>query len=1090
MSRTFRGANPRQFNSLYAYTAARHWAGGSSDFHSMRPAKSSIPYQSLRDLLILSKDTEDRATDSTTAPKKKQTTAADFLTLMSQIILVGSTAFILFCAASPNTVSNQLEEYKDQIKRRRHARMVEFMTSDRTYINGDVGASDHLLPGSSLMFQGQIYHPDIAKDIRNVLFKGPTLRYGILTGPTGSGKSKLIRTLVKDEPHYAVLSMGLISGVKSLVDALSEEVGYDFDDWTERMLQGYLFNGNTITFPTQLDKLAFLLDEIEEACWKLKFDPELNNSLKRPVIVLDDIDRLDLTQHDLQQAFGFTPESGEIAKIVRPEVLGVAKVYKVSHLEQAEADRFLRDRLGVQHVEGGAADRLHIQNVVGTRVFDLMAVCEEVIKTGDSTDTVLKRRLDCATEDVWKTFSELEDALGEAKSRAAVRWMDSIAGVSVSSEQPTRHFFEDARRRGYGEAMNILLKRDIISREGIFSSDLYRNAYRRYRNMPMVYTPRVDKKQPWHDPFAVPGQSNGEKMALRPSLPCQIENIQNTLRTATTEMLSIASAGRRAASATIRLHPLAAAQSGWASSTRYVSTPSRQPTHAFSSTSVASNELPLKTLRDLLVLSKDVNGIDVQTPPVNGKKPTTAADFLTLMSQIILVGSTGFLLYCAVFPNQMSNMLENYKEQLTQRRHDRILEFMTSERPYLSGSVDRAAKNESGDSSTSSLMFHNEIYHTEVAGDIKKVLLQAPVLRYGILTGPTGSGKSRLIRTLVKEETHYAVLSMGLISGVKSLVDALSEEIGYDFDDWTERMLQGYLFNGSTVSFPTQLDKLAFLLDEFEEACWSLKFNAKNDPATTKSNVKRPVLVLDDIDLLDTSDKDTRQAVRMLFNSANKWAREDTALVVFTTGNASLMDETGEIAKIVRPEVLELAKVYNVGCLTPESADRFLMDRIGVYGGVKGTGFDAGDLERKKVQWVVGTKMFDLIKVCDELVKKDLSVDQVLHAQLSEAVADVRRAFDDVGNVVGERQMRSLCRWMDSIAQIPVSEAASKGHLFEEARRKGFGGAMKFLLGRDVVSSNGLFSSDLIRNAYCKYRNIPITYTPSIETKKSRGWFY
>ncbi|TPX76928.1 hypothetical protein CcCBS67573_g01786 [Chytriomyces confervae] len=535
ISRTLRATTPRQCNSLHAHTANRYWAVGSSAFHSMRPANSSIPYQSLRDLLILSKDTENRgikqldaiklalnthpATDSTTAPTKKQTTAADFLTLMSQIILVGSTAFILFCAASPNTVSNQLEEYKDQIKRRRHARMVEFMTSDRTYINGDVGASDHQLPGSSLMFQGQIYHPDIAKDIRNVLFKGPTLRYGILTGPTGSGKSKLIRTLVKDEPHYAVLSMGLISGVKSLVDALSEEVGYDFDDWTERMLQGYLFNGNTITFPTQLDKLAFLLDEIEEACWKLKFDSASSNSLKRPVIVLDDIDRLDLTQHDLQLAVrmlfnsaskwaredtaqvvfamgssALTPESGAIAKIVRPEVLGIAKVYKVSHLEQAEADRFLRDRLGVQHLEGGAADRLHIQNVVGTRVFDLMAVCEEVVKTGDSTDAVLKRRLDGATEDVWKTFSELEDALGEAKSRAAVRWMDSVAGVSVSAEQPSRHFFEDARRRGYGDAMNILLKRDIISREGIFSSDLYRNAYRRYRNMPLDYTPRVDKK--------------------------------------------------------------------------------------------------------------------------------------------------------------------------------------------------------------------------------------------------------------------------------------------------------------------------------------------------------------------------------------------------------------------------------------------------------------------------------------------------------------------------------------------------------------------------------------------------------------------
>ncbi|KAJ3251487.1 hypothetical protein HDU77_005838 [Chytriomyces hyalinus] len=530
--------------------------------------------------------------------------------------------------------------------------------------------------------------------------------------------------------------------------------------------------------------------------------------------------------------------------------------------------------------------------------------------------------------------------------------------------------------------------------------------------------------------------------------------------------------------------------------TRLVNTPSRQLAQGFSSTTAASNDLPLKTLRDILVLSKDVKGGD----PATGteKKPTTAADFLTLMSQIILVGSTGLLLYCAVFPNQMSNLLENYKEQLTQRRHDRIVEFMTSERPYLSGNVEHVSKgnegNEEGvsevDSATQSLMFHNQIYHTDVADDIKKILLQPPVLRYGIITGPTGSGKSRLIRTLVKEETHYAVLSMGLISGVKSLVDALSEEIGYDFDDWTERMLQGYLFNGSTVSFPTQLDKLAFLLDEFEEACWSLKFNPKSstNANTTTTTTKRPVLVLDDIDLLDTSDKDTRQAVRMLFNCANKWAREDTALVVFTTGNASLMDETGEIAKIVRPEVLELAKVYNVGCLTPESADRFLRDRIGSYGGFQNlaSALDTGDLERKKVQWVVGTKMFDLIKVCDELVKKDTTVDQVLHSQLSEAIADVRRAFDDVGNVVGERQLRTLCLWMDSIAQIPVSEAASKGHLFEEARRKGFGDAMKFLLGRDIVSSNGLFSSDLIRNAYCKYRSIPIAYTPSAEAKKPR----
>ncbi|KAJ3251486.1 hypothetical protein HDU77_005837 [Chytriomyces hyalinus] len=397
--------------------------------------------------------------------------------------------------------------------------MLEFMTSDRTYVNGDLGVSKESSDGSSLMFQGQIYHPEIAKDIQGVLFKGPILRYGILTGPAGSGKSKLIRTLVKDEPHYAVLSMGLISGVKSLVDALSEEVGYDFDDWTERMLQGYLFNGNTATFPTQLDKLAFLLDEIEEASWKLKFDPKSSNSMKRPIIVLDDIDRLDLTQHDMQLAVrmlfnsaskwaredtalvvfsmgssALLPETGQIAKLIRPEVLDIAKVYNVSYLEPTQADAFLRDRMGEQR--GGAAavaiDRMNVQNVVGTRVFDLMAVCEQAVKTGDSMDAILTRQLNQAAEHVYKGFSEMEHKFGDAKTRQVVRWLDSMAKSPVSAAPMSLHCFEDARRKGYGDAMKLLLQHDIIGAEGMFSSDLYRNAYRRYRNMALAYEPTRD----------------------------------------------------------------------------------------------------------------------------------------------------------------------------------------------------------------------------------------------------------------------------------------------------------------------------------------------------------------------------------------------------------------------------------------------------------------------------------------------------------------------------------------------------------------------------------------------------------------------
>lgn len=41
---------------------------------------------------------------------------------------------------------------------------------------------------------------------------------------------------------------------------LPVQVGYDFDDWTERMLSSYFFNGQGSEVSNPLDKLAFLLD--------------------------------------------------------------------------------------------------------------------------------------------------------------------------------------------------------------------------------------------------------------------------------------------------------------------------------------------------------------------------------------------------------------------------------------------------------------------------------------------------------------------------------------------------------------------------------------------------------------------------------------------------------------------------------------------------------------------------------------------------------------------------------------------------------------------------------------------------------------
>ncbi|KAJ3080751.1 hypothetical protein HDU99_007505, partial [Rhizoclosmatium hyalinum] len=167
------------------------------------------------------------------------------------------------------------------------------------------------------------------------------------------------------------------------------------------------------------------------------------------------------------------------------------------------------------------------------------------------------------------------------------------------------------------------------------------------------------------------------------------------------------------------------------------------------------------------------------------KNAASAAD-------LILVASAGGILFACIYPEYASNILENYKAKITERRHQSMLEFMSTEREYILGDMKSffSKSKKKGKGATQSLMFADQIYHQEIAEDARKMLFQPPILRFGILTGPSGSGKTRLIRTLAHEQPYYAFLSFGLTSSAKSIVDELGEEIGYDFDDWTERMLQ------------------------------------------------------------------------------------------------------------------------------------------------------------------------------------------------------------------------------------------------------------------------------------------------------------
>jgi ABC-type Mn2+/Zn2+ transport system ATPase subunit len=76
-------------------------------------------------------------------------------------------------------------------------------------------------------------------------------------------------------------------------------------------------------------------------------------------------------------------------------------------------------------------------------------------------------------------------------------------------------------------------------------------------------------------------------------------------------------------------------------------------------------------------------------------------------------------------------------------------------------------------------------YHSKVAKEMKDVLLATPVSRYGIVIGTRGSGKSSILKELVKKKPYVAVVSFDLINSVKYLVDTIADKVGYDFDDMT-----------------------------------------------------------------------------------------------------------------------------------------------------------------------------------------------------------------------------------------------------------------------------------------------------------------
>ena len=123
--------------------------------------------------------------------------AADVLTTLSQLVLIGGATILIFSLTFPEYVSRKLQDYKVRLTQNRLERMLEFMRNKRQYINSDEIVSDDIklnddvnfgLVSSLIRSRDKIYHQDIADHVQEILLKPPVVQFGIVTGPPGSGK--------------------------------------------------------------------------------------------------------------------------------------------------------------------------------------------------------------------------------------------------------------------------------------------------------------------------------------------------------------------------------------------------------------------------------------------------------------------------------------------------------------------------------------------------------------------------------------------------------------------------------------------------------------------------------------------------------------------------------------------------------------------------------------------------------------------------------------------------------------------------------------------------------------------------------------
>ncbi|KAJ3413023.1 hypothetical protein HDV05_008614 [Chytridiales sp. JEL 0842] len=330
----------------------------------------------------------------------------------------------------------------------------------------------------------------------------------------------------------------------------------------------------------------------------------------------------------------------------------------------------------------------------------------------------------------------------------------------------------------------------------------------------------------------------------------------------------------------------------------------------------------LKPLRNGAANAKDPTSDEATSHEPKAKHRSFFAFDPQIIYNLLLVSGILGVGIIVIWPEVFGAYAEAFKRRLENRRQEMIVATFLHSKKAQEGDTQALLSTETpiDENSEEANDIVDFMYHIKVANEIQDVLFSLPVSRYGIITGTRGSGKSAIVKELVKKKPYVAVIPFDLVNSVKYLVDTIADKVGYDFDDMTERLLQSYVLKFNQSNNISQTDKLSFLLQEIELACKRLK----SHPENTKG--ERAIIIFDDINRMDLSKPEARVAIEMLFNAAYTWARNDTALVVFTLTN-SMMHHS--LSHLVGRDTLAKSRAYTIGGLNEVEADRFLQEHMG-----------------------------------------------------------------------------------------------------------------------------------------------------------------